>query len=349
LSNCLYWLEEYNIDGFRFDAVGNMIYTDHGFGDDFSNVGRCFYTSDGAPRIDEAGVLYLSLANTLTHEISPGYITIAEEFSGMPGMTSPPAKAGLGFDYRFAMGIADFWGKFIKEGRSTSMLWYEMTNRRAYEATISYVASHDQSINGHDAMIWRLIGSEMYENMSVFKDSWKTSRGISLYKLMRFITLTTAAQGYLSFMGDEFGHPEWIDAEAYAHRQWHLPLQDHTKYMHLAAFDRDSLFMVDKYLDDFSAEPRLRYLNDSEQIIAFERGKLLFIFNFHETCAAIALKLWVTPGKYVEFLSSDNKIYAGHGNLTGDGTEHFSVPAEGQLQTITVYVPPLVALALIRN
>ncbi|MDR2400567.1 MAG: alpha amylase C-terminal domain-containing protein [Deferribacteraceae bacterium] len=348
LSNCRYWLEEYNLDGFRFDAVGNMIYVDHGFGDDFNDVGRCFYNEGGRIRTDEAGVLYLCLANALTKEIYKDSITIAEEFSGMPGISSPPGGGGLGFDYRFAMGIPDFWGKFIKEGRSVGTLWYEMINFRSYERSISYVASHDQSINGHDAMIWRLIGDEMYANMSVFTDSWKTSRGVALYKLIRLVTLSSALGGYMSFMGDEFGHPEWIDAAEYAHRQWHLPKRTDLKYHGLAQFDKDSLALAKG--GDFLKRPELRYLDEEKRVLAFSRGDLLFAFNFHETEAARDLALWIPPGKYTELLSSDASIYAGHGNLEADGTEHFSAQeGEGVFQKITVYLPPLVALALKRS
>lgn len=353
LSNCRYWMEEFHVDGFRMDAVGNMIYTDHGFGDDFSHVGRCFYDSKGQPRLDEHGVLYLSLANTLVHEIKPDALTIAEEFSGMPGMTSAPLEGGLGFDYRFAMGIPDFWAKFLKEGRPMGTLWHEMTNRRAYERTISYMECHDQCINGKDAMIWRLIGADMYEHMSCFSDSWKTSRGIALFKLMRLATLGTAGHGYLNFMGNEFGHPEWIDGEAYAHRQWNLADVEHLKYHKLWNFDKACLLgLVRDNLADFDYAPRWCLDHDANRLLVFERGHLLFVFNFHETQAQEALTVWVQPGKYKEILSSDEIAYAGHGNvhITVPPVEHFSDPYSGDVeQSITVYVPPLVALVLRRE
>lgn len=355
LSNVRYWMEDYHVDGFRFDAVGNMIYVDHGFGDDFSQVDRCFHTADGAPRIDEAGVLYLALANTLVREIHPHSITVAEEFSGMPGMTSPVRAGGLGFDHRFAMGIPDFWSAFIKEEQPVGLIWHEMTNRRLYESTISYVACHDQCINGKDAMIWRLIGDEMYSKMSCFTESWVASRGIALYKLMRLLTLCTAGNGWLNFMGDEFGHPEWIDASEYAHRQWHLPASSHVKYAGLAAFDRTLLCaVVAGHLDDFAQSPRLRHIHEADRTLAFERGRLLCVCNLHETQAQPKLDMWVTPGKYVECMSSDATAFAGHGNLeVGEpGLEHFSVvdgPGNGAVQRINVYVPPLTALLLRRE
>ena len=174
LSNCRYWMEEYMVDGFRFDAVGNMLYLDHGVNDSFSHVGRCFYGKDGQPREDVNGELYLCLANDLIHDLNKNAITIAEEFSGMPGLTCSPEEGGLGFDYRFAMGIPDYWEKVIKSPRDMGSLWYEMTNHRPYDRTISYVECHDQCINGDDAMIWRLIGDDMYRFMAVTTDNWNS-------------------------------------------------------------------------------------------------------------------------------------------------------------------------------
>lgn len=179
LSNCRYWLEEFRVDGFRFDAVGNILYLDHGLDDDFSHAGRCFYGKDNQPRADADGELYLCLANALTHEIHPAAVTIAEEFSGMPGLTCPPEAGGLGFDYRFAMGIPDYWAKCVQSPRDMGSLWHEMTNHRPYDRTISYVECHDQCINGEDAMIWRLLGPAMYTGMGLAAEDWKISRGLA--------------------------------------------------------------------------------------------------------------------------------------------------------------------------
>ncbi len=353
MSNCLYWMEEYHVDGFRFDAVGNMIYVDHGLDDDFSHEGRCFYAPGGGSRVDDNGVLYLGLVNTLVHEYLPHGITIAEEFSGMPGMTSSPAEAGLGFDYRLAMGIPDFWGKFIKEGREIGQMWHEVTVHRSYERTISYVECHDQCINGKDAMIWRIIGPEMYEKMSTHTDSWKVSRGLALHKMMRLITLGAAGHGYLNFMGNEFGHPEWLDADTNAHRHWHLAERDDLKYKGLGLFDRGMLSLLTvRYANELKARPRFRFINEENRLLAFERGRLLFIFNFHEMRAEEGQRIFVTPGKYVEVLSSDEKAFCGHGNLAikEPPTAHFSDSGSGVLeQSITVYVPPMVGLVLFRE
>lgn len=353
LSNCRYWMEEFNIDGFRFDAVGNMLYKDHGVDDDFSHVGRCFYGKDGSPREDGNGEVYLCLANELVHNLDGYAMTVAEEFSGMPGLTCSPKEGGLGFDYRFAMGIPDYWEKAIKSPRDMGSLWYEMTNHRPYDRTISYVECHDQCINGDDAMIWRLLGDDMYRFMAVTTDNWNVSRGLAFYRMMRLITLGAADAGYLNFMGNEFGHPEWLDAEEHAHRQWHLADQPELKYSGLAAWDKAQLNdLVGKHLKDFKSQPLFRYIHEDSRLLAFERGRLLFVFNFNETRPAENLLFAVTPGKYLEILSSDETFFAGHGNLhvTNPPVEHFTTYLDYRPeQDINLYIPPMVALVLHRE
>ncbi len=353
LSNCRYWMEEYHIDGFRFDAVGNMLYIDHGHDDDFSHVGRCFYGKDGQNRGDVYGQLYLSLANDLINTYYPTAESIAEEFSGMPGLTCAAAQGGLGFTHRFAMGIPDFWAKYIRDEQHRSMgtLWHEMTNHRIYDRTVSYVECHDQSINGKDAMIWRIMGDAMYTHMELCQQQWSVSRGMALYKLMRCITLCTADCGYLNFMGAEFGHPEWLDDTVHAHRQWHLADATNLRYQQLALFDYTCLHnIIAKHLTDFALPPLFRHIDEEKKILAFERGKLLMLYNFHELTAQDALHIMVTPGKYVEILSSDAKQFGGYGNLDALGTEHFSDAHSGvRLQAIRLYLPPMAVLVLIRH
>jgi len=352
LSSCRYWLEEFHVDGFRFDAVGNMLYLDHGVDDDFSHVGRCFYGKDHAPRTDADGELYLCLANALIHQLTPKGISIAEEFSGMPGLTCPPEEGGLGFDYRFAMGIPDYWEKCIKSPRDMGSLWYEMTNHRPYDRTISYVECHDQCINGDDAMIWRLLGDDMYRHMDRSSGNWNVSRGLAFWRLMRLITLATADAGYLNFMGNEFGHPEWLDDADYAHRQWHLAENPLLRYAALATWDKAQLSLVSQYPGDFLQAPLFRYIHEERRLLAFERGRLLFAFNFHELEAQQEMTMAVSPGKYCELLSSDSSAFAGHGNLEipNPPTEHFTViRPDTYEQDVSLYLPPMVALVLYRE
>ncbi|MBR3664447.1 MAG: alpha amylase C-terminal domain-containing protein [Desulfovibrio sp.] len=351
LSNLRYWQEEYRVDGFRFDAVGNMLYKDFGRDDSFSHTGRCFYGKDGKPRANEAGELYLCLANCLVHELAPQAVTIAEEFSGMPGLTCAPDKGGLGFDARFAMGIPDYWEKFIESPKDLGSMWYEMNNHRPYDRTVSYVECHDQCINGDDAMIWRILGDDMYTTMHISRETWKVSRGLAFYRLMRLITLATADKGYLNFMGNEFGHPEWLDAEEHAHRQWRLTADPSLKYHALQLFDQAQMALVENYACDFQSAPLFRFIHEDRRLLAFERHHLLFVFNFHETEAATDLCFAVTPGKYVAILSSDEKRFAGHANVVVQDPplEHFTQPCHDPLLgDITLYVPPMVALVLAR-
>ena len=352
LSNCRYWLETFHLDGFRFDAVGNMLYTDFGRNDTFQTTESYFRLPGGAHRTNEAGELYLSLANALLRECMPECITIAEEFSGMPGLTCSMDDGGLGFSYRFAMGVPDFWSKCIAEGRDMGSMWYEMTNHRSYDRTISYVECHDQCINGDDAMIWRLLGKSMYTSMRRDTVTWNVSRGVAFYKLMRCLTLATADAGFLNFMGSEFGHPEWLDDALYAHRQWHLTDDNELLYAALGRWDCILLHTLPD--NDFLSSTPLffRYIHEENRILAFERGAWLFVFNFHELQPQANLVLQVTPGKYVETLSSDEVRFGGYDNLAAaiPATEHFSSRLEDNyLQEIHVYLPPMTALILHRE
>lgn len=210
LSNCKYWLEEFKFDGFRFDGVTSMLYYDHGLGKAFGSYGD-YYDGNQDPN----ALAYLTLANILIHEVNPKAITIAEEMSGMPGLAVKFEDGGIGFDYRMAMGIPDYWIKMIKERKDedwhpTSIFW-ELTNRRADEKTISYCESHDQALVGDKTIIFRLIDKEMYWHMMVDDQDMTVARGMALHKMIRLVTLATINGGYLNFMGNEFGHPEWID------------------------------------------------------------------------------------------------------------------------------------------
>ena len=245
LSNCRFWLDEYHFDGFRFDGVTSMLYLDHGLEKTFSGYDDYF----GA-NVDEDALAYLALANKVIHTLRPDAITIAEDVSGMPGLAAPREEGGVGFDYRLAMGVPDFWIKLLKETPDEHWpighLYYELTNRRADEKTIGYAESHDQAIVGDKTIIFRLIDADMYTHMNVFETTLQVDRGIALHKLIRLITLATAGNGYLNFMGNEFGHPEWIDfpragnnwSYHYARRQWHLRDDTNLRYHFLAEFDK---------------------------------------------------------------------------------------------------------------
>jgi 1,4-alpha-glucan branching enzyme len=210
LSNCKYWLDVFHFDGFRFDGVTSMIYLSHGLGEDFTSY-DCYYNLNQ----DGDAICYLTLANKLVHQVNPNTISIAEEVSGMPGLAAKIDDGGIGFDYRMAMNIPDFWIKIIKEEKDedwkVGRIFWEMTNHRAEEMTISYAESHDQALVGDKTIIFRLIDADMYWHMRRGDNTLTVDRGVSLHKMIRLVTASTMNGGYLNFMGNEFGHPEWID------------------------------------------------------------------------------------------------------------------------------------------
>lgn len=332
LSNCKFWQEEYQFDGFRFDGVTSMLYYDHGLGKAFGSY-QDYY--DGGQ--DKDAIVYLTLANLLIHEVNKHAITIAEEMSGMPGLAVKFEAGGIGFDYRMAMGIPDYWIKMIKEKKDedwhpTSIFW-ELTNRRADEKTISYCESHDQALVGDKTIIFRLIDKEMYWHMMVGDDNYTVERGMALHKMIRLVTLATINGGYLNFMGNEFGHPEWIDfpregngwSHKYARRQWDLVDREDLKYKFLNAFDNGMIGIVDKQYN-FQAKPVEKlWEKDDDQVLAFKRGDLIFVFNWSPNKSFDGYGFLAPAGEYEVVLDSDSKEFGGFG-LVDDSVHHFTTP-----------------------
>ncbi len=332
LSNIRYFLEEFHVDGFRFDGITSMLYTHHGIGKDFVSYDD-YFSED----VDEDALTYLALANKVAHLVNPKAITIAEDVSGMPGLCFPVSKGGVGFDYRFAMGIADFWIKLIKDMRDEDWpmgtLWYELTNHRKEEKTISYAESHDQALVGDQTIVFRLIGADMYFCMRKQDENLKVDRGIALHKIIRFITLTTSCAGYLNFMGNEFGHPEWIDfpregnnwSYRYARRQWSLAENPVLRYEYLLNFDKDMiLFVKQTGIIDPKVPPRLLHEHNENKVICFERKGYLFVFNFHPMNSFTHYRIYTSPGKYELVFCSDDKKYGGFDRIK-QGEVHFTL------------------------
>ena len=290
LSNCKYWMDEFKIDGFRFDGVTSMLYYDHGLGNGFNSYDDYFNSNS----VDEQAITYLALANKLIHSIRPDVVSIAEDVSGMPGLGAPVADGGLGFDYKLAMGIPDFWFKLLKdkpdEYWNVDDIFNELTNRRRDEKSISYVECHDQAIVGGKTLIFELIDADMYFAMERDKPNIRVERGVALHKMIRLVTLATAGNGYLNFIGNELGHPEWVDfpregnnwSYKYARRQWSLLDNNNLRYQGLYLFDKSMIKTAREY-NIFDFEPILNYSHVENHILAFSRGNLFFVFNFHPT------------------------------------------------------------------
>ena len=357
LSNCRYWLDEYRFDGFRFDGVTSMLYLHHGLGKAFLSYADYFDES-----IDEDALAYLALANRVIHDVRPDAVTVAEDVSGMPGLAVSAARGGTGFDYRFAMGVPDTWIKLLKECPDEDWplghLWHELNNRRRDEKTISYCESHDQALVGDKTLIFRMIDADMYTDMSVFSDNIRVDRGVALHKMIRLVTLATAGHGYLNFMGNEFGHPEWIDfpragngwSYQYARRQWSLADNETLRYGRLARFDADMIGLATRANLLGSGDPRLLHEHNEYKVLAFERTGHLFVFNFHPSRSYDGYRVDAPPGTYRLALDSDAEIYGGHGRLEPDQV-YFTQPdgqEPGARHLLSLYLPTRTALVLRR-
>ena len=331
LSNCKYWLDEFHFDGYRFDGVTSMLYYSHGLGEAFCNYDDYFNGHQ-----DDDAICYLMLANRLIHQFNPGAITIAEEVSGMPGLAAPFDDGGYGFDYRLAMNIPDYWIKTIKEKKdedwSMAGIFWEVTNRRKDEKTISYVESHDQALVGDKTVIFRLIDADMYWHFTKDGGNDVTARGIALHKMIRLVTASTINGGYLNFMGNEFGHPEWIDfpregngwSHKYARRQWSLIDNKQLAYSWLGDFDRALMKLIGS-VKDYQKKDVVEYWhNDGDQVLAFGRGDLVFVFNFNPTRSFSDYGFLVPRGSYKTVLDSDSIEFGGYGRVD-DKMEHFTL------------------------
>ena len=339
LSNCKFWLDVYGFDGFRFDGVTSMMYLSHGLGEDFNGYPAYFNGNE-----DGDAICYLTLANKLIHEVKPWAITIAEDISGMPGLAQPMEDGGIGFDYRLAMGIPDFWIKYIKEVKDEDWkaghIYYEMTNRRMDEKTISYAESHDQALVGDKTIIFRLIDADMYWHFEHGHSTYMVDRGIALHKMIRLMTASTINGGYLTFMGNEFGHPEWIDfpregngwSYKYARRQWSLVDNKDYYFADLNRFDKAMVTLLkehlkpvrDKYGVHLPFDEKL-WDNEGDQVVAYRRGKLVFVFNWNGQKSFSDYGILTKEGKYRVVLNTDGTEFAGFG-LSDDSVEHFTQP-----------------------
>ena len=350
LSNLKFWMEEFHFDGFRFDGVTSMLYMDHGLGVDFSSLDMYF-----SMNTDLESVTYLQLANELIREVNPHALTIAEDMSGMPGMCDPISDGGVGFSYRLGMGLPDLWIRLAKEYRDEDWnlgnLWTQLTFRNA--PTIAYVESHDQALVGDKTMIFRFADAAMYTDMGRDCHTAVIDRAIALHKMIRLLTMAAGGTGYLTFMGNEFGHPEWIDfpregngsSFQYCRRQWSLLYNPELKYEYLNHFDHDMIHTA-KFYRIFDQEyPYLKWIHEDDHILAFERGGLLFVFNFHPNRSFVDYVIPVGQDTDYEVLfSSDDYCYGGYGNIARSRISARTPGFEGN--NVRLYLPARTATVL---
>ncbi len=347
LSNVRYWQEEFKFDGFRFDGVTSMIYLDHGL--------RTFSSYDDYfnENVDQDAVTYLTLANVLAHQLDARALTIAEDVSGMPGMAAPVHLGGIGFDYRLAMGVPDYWIKTLKEKRdedwNLSELYHTLLNRRHSEKHIGYAESHDQALVGDKTLAFWLMDQEMYWNMTVESNSLVIDRGIALHKMIRLITFALAGEGYLNFMGNEFGHPEWVDfpregnnySYQHARRQWSLADNGGLRYQYLNEFDKAMLkldvqfnLLEDKLIEQLA-------LHENARELVFRRGPLVFAFNFHPHDSRADFRIPVPDrADYRVILDTDATTFGGFGRV--DTEQLYPIqdhPVYGRQYSVQIYLP----------
>jgi 1,4-alpha-glucan branching enzyme len=337
LSNVKYWLEEYHFDGFRFDAVTSMLYHHHGLGVSFDHYDKYFSINT-----DTEALTYLQLAAEVAKEVAPDCILIAEDMSGMPGMCLPIDIGGIGFDYRLGMGVPDFWIRTLKNTSdydwNLGSIWYELNQRRPQEKVVGYCESHDQALVGDKTIMFRLADQEMYWKMDVFSQSDIIDRAIALHKMIRLITCTCAGEGYLNFMGNEFGHPEWIDfpspdnnwSYSRARRRWDLAEDTNLRYRFLQSFDHAMIELV-KENNLLATSSELLVHHEDYKLLAYQKGAFVFIYNFHPVEQhTISLQIDATKAKLI--LHSDWQEFGGYLDSTNEqkplvaSSTQFSIP-----------------------
>lgn len=356
LSNVKYWLDEFHFDGYRFDGVTSMIYTHHGY-TEFDSRDKYFTDVNGD------ALAYLTLANKLVHDFRPGAVTIAEDVSGMPGMCAPVPDGGVGFDYRLGMAVPDFWIKLLKEVPDEEWniweMWHMMVDRLGTVKTVAYCESHDQALVGDKTLAFRLMDKQMYTDMNRSAENLVIDRGMALHKLIRLFTISLAGDAYLNFMGNEFGHPEWIDfpregngwSYAHARRQWSLSTNGFLRYSFLGQFDKAMIGLMRRYgvlASGFAYNHLMDEMNKT--IVYSHRGDLLFVFNWHPQRSIPGYEVPVpAPGRYRIVLSSDAKRFGGYGRID-ESVDAFSFPrthADGSVgHYIKVYNLSRAALVL---
>ncbi len=356
LSNCRFWLDEYHFDGYRFDGVTSMLFWNHGLGDAFTNYGMYF---DGS--MDDDAWCYLQMANRVIHEVNPSAITIAEDVSGMPGCAAPIEDCGMGFDYRMAMGVPDFWFKLAEKVSddhwSMGGIYWELTNKRAEEKVVSYVESHDQALVGGKTFFFQLADAAIYYGMAQGQNGLEVDRAIALHKMARLATCSLNGGAYLNFMGNEFGHPEWIDfpredngwSYHHARRQWSLRDDSSLRFKGLADFDEEMLKAIaaDK---GYAQQPSKKLLdNEPDKVLAYVRGNLMFVFNFHPTQSYSDYGVLVPPAtKWTHLLDTDEVRFGGQGRIVAgqDYIPELVQHEEELVQQIKLYLPARTATVL---
>lgn len=355
LSSVKYWLEEFHLDGFRFDGVTSMLYHDHALGTAFDSYDKYF-----SMNTDTDAVAYLQLVSEMANEINPDVVLIAEDMSGMPGMCIPIEDGGIGFDFRLAMGMPDYWIRTLKKNDhdwNMFEMWHELTTHRPQEKRVAYAESHDQALVGDKTLMFRMADAEMYWHMNRESESMVIDRAIALHKMIRWITISLGSEGYLNFMGNEFGHPEWIDfpregngwSFKHCRRQWNLAEADYLRYIDLNTFDIAMVHFAVKDGQMSEGTPQMLWIDQGRKLLAFKRKEYVYVFNFHPTDSYASFQLPTHHrGKYQVIMDTDEKRFGGYDRIAHDviyETRELE-DYEDRYDGIEIYVPSRTALVL---
>ncbi|KAJ8483724.1 hypothetical protein OPV22_016209 [Ensete ventricosum] len=365
LSNARWWLEEYKFDGFRFDGVTSMMYTHHGLAVGFTGS----YNEYFGYATDMDAMVYLMLVNDMIHGLYPEAVAIGEDVSGMPTFCIPVQDGGVGFDYRLHMAIPDKWIEIMKlkdEDWKMGEIVHTLTNRRWLEKCVAYAESHDQALVGDKTIAFWLMDKDMYDFMALDLPSTpRIDRGIALHKMIRLITMGLGGEGYLNFMGNEFGHPEWIDFprgeqqlpngkvipgnnDSYdkCRRRFDLGDADYLRYRGMQEFDQAMQHLEEESSFMTSDHQYISRKDEQDKIIVFERGDMVFVFNFHWTNSYFDYRVGcLKPGKYKVVLDSDDKLFGGF-NRIDHTSEYFSTDGlyDNRPCSFSVYAPSRTAV-----
>ncbi|CAK9035203.1 unnamed protein product [Durusdinium trenchii] len=313
------------------------------------------------------GHIYLMLANDLIHRVVPSAVTVGEDVSGMPTLCLPVEWGGFGFDYRLAMAIPDMFIKYLKEstddGWGMGHLVHTLTNRRYMEKVIAYAESHDQAIVGDKTLAFWLMDAEMYTGMSCFTSPFPSmcvDRGLALHKMIRLIVLSLGGEGYLNFMGNEFGHPEWIDfprpengwSHHHCRRRWDLPEDDLLRYKFFQNFEELMQACENRFQFVNATHQYVSKKDENDKVIIFERGDLVFAFNFHPCNSYEGYQIGTHCEESMRcILDTDEGRFGGHMRLDyGHGNPFSSMGGiDRRPHSVKLYMPARTAQVLCRE
>ncbi|CED82984.1 1,4-alpha-glucan branching enzyme/starch branching enzyme II [Phaffia rhodozyma] len=289
------------------------------------NYGQ-YFSSD----TDHAGVEYFMLANHIIKTLFPFVTTIAEDTAGFPTLALSTDIGGLGFDYRLTLGPAYHLFHLLKTepddaNWSVRDIVASLGNRRLQlgEKTIAFVESHDQCIEGGKTMSQWLFDDEIYTQMSVFQTPTpKVERAMALHKMLRLMVFAFAGEGYMNFMGNEFGHPEWLVFPSvqngfhttHCRRQWDLAdFSRDLRYRDLARFDREMLEAEERGQWGSAELGHVWTQDEDSRLVVFTRANHLFIFNWNTKLPAKDDNLpipepWALEGQYRIELSTTSGV-----------------------------------------